>query len=67
VKAEAFQQAAGCKDNDLLQIEKVLLLTCIVSDLVTVTKDRSLRQLLQDTYSNVGAAAGCDLFRFSYI
>ncbi|WP_150785863.1 hypothetical protein [Pseudomonas fluorescens] len=33
--AEAFQ-LGGCKDNVLLQIEKGLLLTCSVSELVTV-------------------------------
>jgi hypothetical protein len=33
--AEAFQ-LGGCKDNVLLQIEKGLLLTCSVSEFVTV-------------------------------
>jgi hypothetical protein len=41
--AEAFQLGRR-KDNVLLQIEKGLFLTCIVSEMVTVTKDRSPRQ-----------------------
>ena len=58
---------SGRKHNVLLQIEKVIFLTCILSDLVTVPgKDRSLRQLLRGMQLDVGAAAGCDLFRVTY-